>query len=70
MLLPPCAELWPSVDSRGNLALVCCSLLAAHRGNYWGELGYFRIERGINALQLEAGDCWYVVAGGGGGDGW
>lgn len=27
-------------------------------GTYWGELGFFRLERGTNALQMEAGDCW------------
>lgn len=30
-------------------------------GTYWGELGFFRIERGVNALQIEAGDCWYAI---------
>ena len=27
-------------------------------GTFWGELGFFRIERGINSLFLEDGDCW------------
>ena len=27
-------------------------------GTYWGELGFMKIQRGVNALQLEAGDCW------------
>jgi Papain family cysteine protease len=27
-------------------------------GTYWGELGFFRLERGKNALQIESGDCW------------
>lgn len=30
-------------------------------GAYWGELGFFRVERGVNALQIESGDCWWVV---------
>lgn len=27
-------------------------------GTFWGELGFFRLERGKNALQIESGDCW------------
>jgi hypothetical protein len=27
-------------------------------GTFWGELGFFRLERGINSLFLEDGDCW------------
>lgn len=27
-------------------------------GTYWGELGFFKVERGVNALQIESGDCW------------
>jgi hypothetical protein len=30
------------------------------RGTFWGELGFFKMERGINALFLEDGDCWYA----------
>jgi hypothetical protein len=35
-------------------------------GSYWGELGYFKLERGTNALQIESGedgtgDCWWAV---------
>lgn len=30
-------------------------------GTYWGELGFFKLERGVNALQIESGDCWYAV---------
>jgi cathepsin X len=30
------------------------------RGTFWGELGFFKIEKGINALFLEDGDCWYA----------
>eukprot|EP00798_Chlamydomonas_sp_ICE-L_P017757 gene17757-24119_t len=29
-------------------------------GTYWGRLGFFRLERGDNANQVEAGDCWYA----------
>ncbi|GIL69750.1 hypothetical protein Vretimale_10232 [Volvox reticuliferus] len=29
-------------------------------GTYWGEMGFFRVERGVNALQIESGDCWYA----------
>eukprot|EP00190_Bangiopsis_sp_CCMP1999_P000061 CAMPEP_0198725564 /NCGR_PEP_ID=MMETSP1475-20131203/2852_1 /TAXON_ID= ORGANISM="Unidentified sp., Strain CCMP1999" /NCGR_SAMPLE_ID=MMETSP1475 /ASSEMBLY_ACC=CAM_ASM_001111 /LENGTH=373 /DNA_ID=CAMNT_0044487365 /DNA_START=197 /DNA_END=1318 /DNA_ORIENTATION=- len=28
-------------------------------GSYWGELGFFKLERGINLLQVES-DCWFV----------
>jgi hypothetical protein len=28
------------------------------RGTYWGEAGFVRVERGVNALQIESGDCW------------
>lgn len=27
---------------------------------YWGVNGFFRIVRGVNAQQIEAGDCWYA----------
>lgn len=27
-------------------------------GTYFGELGFFKLQRGVNALQIEAGDCW------------
>lgn len=30
-------------------------------GTYWGQLGFFKLERGTNALQIEAGDCWWAV---------
>jgi hypothetical protein len=30
-------------------------------GTYWGKLGFFRLSRGDNALQIESGDCWYAV---------
>ncbi|EFN53799.1 hypothetical protein CHLNCDRAFT_136485 [Chlorella variabilis] len=30
-------------------------------GTYWGEMGFFKMQRGVNALQLEAGDCWYAI---------
>ncbi|KAG2496883.1 hypothetical protein HYH03_005282 [Edaphochlamys debaryana] len=29
-------------------------------GTYWGERGFFRVERGANAIQIESGDCWYA----------
>jgi hypothetical protein len=29
-------------------------------GTYWGELGFFRVQRGVNMLQIESGDCWYA----------
>jgi cathepsin X len=28
-------------------------------GTYWGELGFFKIQRGENFMMLEACDCWY-----------
>lgn len=30
-------------------------------GTFWGTLGFFKLQRGVNALQIEAGDCWYAV---------
>ena len=27
-------------------------------GTFWGELGFFRLQRGINSLFIEDGDCW------------
>ena len=30
-------------------------------GTFWGELGFFKLEKGINTLQIESGDCWYAV---------
>ena len=27
-------------------------------GSFWGNLSFFKLERGTNALQIEAGDCW------------
>lgn len=29
-------------------------------GTFWGELGFFRLQRGINSLFVEDGDCWCV----------
>lgn len=29
-------------------------------GTFWGELGFFKLERGVNSLQIESGDCWYA----------
>lgn len=30
-------------------------------GTFWGELGFFRVQRGVNALFIEDGDCWYAT---------
>uniref|UniRef100_A0A7S0RGQ9 Peptidase C1A papain C-terminal domain-containing protein n=1 Tax=Chlamydomonas leiostraca TaxID=1034604 RepID=A0A7S0RGQ9_9CHLO len=30
-------------------------------GQYWGVNGFFRLTRGRNSQQIEAGDCWYAV---------
>jgi len=27
-------------------------------GTFWGEMGFFRVERGKDALFMENGDCW------------
>ena len=27
-------------------------------GTFWGELGFFKLPRGINSLFIEDGDCW------------
>lgn len=29
-------------------------------GTYWGDLGFFLLERGTNALLIESGDCWWA----------
>ena len=29
-------------------------------GTFWGELGCFKLEMGVNTLQIESGDCWYA----------
>jgi hypothetical protein len=28
-------------------------------GTFWGEMGFFKVQRGNNHLMLEACDCWY-----------
>lgn len=28
-------------------------------GTYWGEMGFFRLPRGVNHMQIES-DCWFV----------
>lgn len=38
-----------------------CRAAARSWGTYWGELGFFKLQRGVNSLQLEAGDCWYAI---------
>merc|ERR1711865_847596 len=30
-------------------------------GEYWGEMGYIRVKKGVNALQLETGCSWASV---------
>lgn len=29
-------------------------------GTYWGDLGFFKLERGTNSLYIENNDCWYA----------
>ena len=29
-------------------------------GTYWGDLGFFKLERGTNSLYIENHDCWYA----------
>jgi len=32
-------------------------------GSYWGDLGFFKVQRGAGgngSLQIESGDCWYA----------
>ncbi|KAF6257235.1 hypothetical protein COO60DRAFT_24079 [Scenedesmus sp. NREL 46B-D3] len=46
-------------------SLTCCLLLLLLQvrnswGSYWGSLGFFKLQRGANALQIESGDCWYA----------
>lgn len=31
-------------------------------GTFWGELGFFKLERSTDALFIENGDCWSVFA--------
>lgn len=35
-------------------------------GSFWGELGFFRVERGVNAFWVENQDCWCVTTCSGG----
>ena len=30
-------------------------------GTYWGEQGYYRVERGINAFNMESGVCEWAT---------
>ncbi len=30
-------------------------------GTFWGELGFFKLPRGVNSLMIEGDDCWYAV---------
>ncbi|KAL6776791.1 hypothetical protein ACKKBF_B30930 [Auxenochlorella protothecoides x Auxenochlorella symbiontica] len=30
-------------------------------GTYFGNLGFFKLERGVNSLMIENGDCWYAT---------
>ncbi|KAK2076052.1 hypothetical protein QBZ16_001388 [Prototheca wickerhamii] len=30
-------------------------------GTYFGNLGFFKLERGVNSLQIESGDCWFAT---------
>lgn len=32
-------------------------------GAFWGELGFFKLERGTDSLFLESGDCWAAEVG-------
>ncbi|KAK9814553.1 hypothetical protein WJX72_007790 [[Myrmecia] bisecta] len=29
-------------------------------GTFWGELGFFKLERGANSMFVEDGDCWFA----------
>lgn len=29
-------------------------------GTFWGDMGFFKLERGKDALFIENGDCWWV----------
>ena len=45
----------------GALLILCALALdneRTTRGTYWGENGWFRIERGSNTLQVEAACDW------------
>ena len=38
-----------------------CRIIRNSWGTFWGQLGFFKLERGVNALQIEAGDCWWAM---------
>lgn len=42
------------------MACICACAVQVRNswGTYWGELGFFKVQRGVNALQIESGDCW------------
>jgi hypothetical protein len=42
----------------GCCCLCGCAQVRNSWGTYWGELGFFKVQRGVNALQIESGDCW------------
>ncbi len=48
---------WPLLTHRFCDKELSCKYVA---GTFWGELGFFKLEKGINTLQIESGDCWYA----------
>lgn len=30
-------------------------------GSYWGNVGFFKVARGVNSMVIEDGWCWYAV---------
>jgi hypothetical protein len=52
-------------DEQGNSVTRKYWLVRNSWGTYWGQLGFFKLERGANALQVESGedgsgDCWFA----------
>ena len=43
-----------------NTYFLLLSRLTGVAGTFWGELGFFKLEMGVNTLQIESGDCWYA----------
>lgn len=48
---PPCSSPTTRAVELILLCPVCCCCPQ-------GDLGFFKIERGVNALRMEEGDCW------------
>ena len=55
-------EKWQMTNSPSCLTLVCITWTClAPTGQYWGEMGYFRIVMGKNALGIESEVAWATL---------